>query len=517
VKPNPTKVIMTMPVWRRTLGALTALALLATAGCAGGDDAAETASTADTLRYVSVGSPATASNDPHGGLANEADAVRFALTYDVLTGQGPDGRTQPRLAESWQADPTQTKWRFTLRSDATFTDGKPVRAADVLWSLRRIERKAAENYGRLASFDLAASRVVDERTVEIVSRQPFAEVPRALESMTFIVPENADDFTESVPGSGPFRLVSSDAQTAVLERNDTWWGSVPPLRRIEVRAVADPQARAQAVLSGQADVAASVAPASAKQAEGRDDVDVLRRPAVTMYPFVMRTDRKPFDDPRVREAIKLAADRPALVEAVFLGYGQAGDDILAPADPSAPTGLTPRGRDVARAKQLLAEAGHAKGLTVTLHTTTSYPGMDTAATLFARQLADIGVTTQVKLNPPDTYFTTVWAKQDFYTGYFGGIPFFDVARVSLLSTSPTNETAWKKSGFDAALAAALAEPDETKRNTALGHLQRQVRDEGGYVVWGAGEGLDLTRAGVQGLPTGPGFARLFIEQARLTR
>lgn len=496
-----------------SLAALVATASLA--ACGGGEQNAATAS--DTLRYVSVGSPATASNDPHGGLGNESDAVRFALMYDVLTGQGPDGRTQPRLAESWKPDPTMTTWQFTLRRNATFSDGKPVRAADVLYSLRRIERKAAENYGRLAVFDLAASRVVDEHTVEIVSRQPFAEVPRALESMTFIVPDGSDDFTAAVPGSGPFTLVSNDAQTAVLERRDGWWGTPPSLRRIEVRAVADPQARAQAVLSGQADVAASIAPAAARQAEGRDDLSLVRRPAVTMYPFVMRTDRKPFDDPRVREAIKLAADRPALVDAVFLGFGKPGDDVLAPADASAPQGLTPRVRDVAKARQLLADAGHSGGLTVTLHTTTSYPGMDTAATLFAGQLKEIGVTAEVEMNPPDTYFTTVWGKQDFYTGYFGGIPFFDVARVSLLSTSPTNETGWKRPEFDTALNKALAEPDEAARNRALGTLQQQVRDEGGYVVWGTGDGLDLTRAQVQGLPTGPGFGRLFIDQVRLSQ
>ena len=502
----------------RTRIHLTLLTLLTAASLTACGDSGQTTATApDTLRYVSVGSPAAASNDPHGGLGNESDAVRFALMYDVLTGQGPDGRTQPRLAESWKPDATLTRWQFALRRTATFADGRPVRATDVLYSLRRIGRKAAENYGRLAAFDLAASRVVDDHTVEIVTRKPFAEVPRALESMTFVVPEGSDDFTRPVPGSGPFQLVSNDAQTAVLERRDGWWGTAPALRRIEVRAVADPQARAQAVLSGQADVAASIAPTAARQAEGRDDLSLVRRPAVTMYPFVMRTDRKPFDDPRVREAIKLAADRPALVQAVFLGYGRPGDDVLAPADPSAPEGLTPRSRDLAKARQLLAEAGHGGGLTVTLHTTTSYPGMDTAATLFAEQLKDIGGTARVKMDPPDTYFTKVWGKQDFYTGYFGGIPFFDVARVSLLSSSPTNETAWQRPAFDAALDKAMAEPDEAARNRALATLQQQVRDEGGYVVWGTGDGLDLTRAAVQGLPTGPGFGRLFIDQVRLSQ
>ncbi|MGL5819311.1 MAG: ABC transporter substrate-binding protein [Phycicoccus sp.] len=501
---------------RRRVAAVTALALLGIAASACSHEDSTPAATSDTLRYVSIGSPATASDDPHGGLANESDALRFALTYDVLTGAGAEGRTEPRLAQSWTPDETLTRWRFALRRDATFTDGRPVRAADVLYSLRRIERKAAENYGRLAMFDLAASRAVDDHTIDVVSRQPFADAPRALESITFVVPEGADDFTDPVPGSGPFRPVGDDAQTTVLERNEAWWGSAPPMRRIEVRAVADPQARAQAVLSGQADVAASVAPTAARQAEGRSDLALVRRPDVTMYPFVMRQDRKPFDDPRVREAIKLAADRGALVDAVFLGYGRVGDDVLAPGDPSAPTGLTPRDRDVAEARRLLAAAGHGDGLSLTLHTTTSYPGMDTAATLFARQLAEVGIAAKVQLSPPDTYFTTVWAKQDFYTGYFGGIPFFDVARVSLVSTSPTNETAWKKPGFDAALGAALAEPDEKARNAALGDLQRQVRDEGGYVAWGTGDGLDLTTDAVQGLPTGGGFARLFIDQVRLT-
>jgi peptide/nickel transport system substrate-binding protein len=333
--------------------------------------------------------------------------------------------------------------------------------------------------------------------------------------MTFVVPEGSEDFTKPVPGSGPYRLIRADAQTAVLERNEKWWGKAPPTRRIEIRAMADPKARADAVMSGQADVAGSVAPTIAKQVGGRSDLQVVRRPGVTMYPFVMRLDRKPFDDPRVRAAIKLAADRKALLDTVFLGYGEVTDDLIAPRDPSSPTGLEPHRRDVARARNLLAQAGHSDGLQLTLHTTTSYPGMDAAATLFARQLADVGVTAKVQLDPPDTYFSKVWSKEAFYTGYFGGIPFFDVARVALLSTSPTNETAWKRPGWDAAFADALAINDEQERNGRLGQLQKQVRDEGGYVVWAVGDGLDLARAGVRGLPTGPGFGRLFIDQVRL--
>ncbi|GAA3167585.1 ABC transporter substrate-binding protein [Nonomuraea salmonea] len=217
----------------------------------------------------------------------------------------------------------------------------------------------------------------------------------------------------------------------------------------------------------------------------------------------------------MREAIKLATDRQELLDKVFLGYGKLGNDLLTPADPSSPTGVPQRARDVARAKELLKEAGHADGLVLELATTTSYPGMDTAATLFAGQLGEAGITVRVTTEPPDAYWTKVFAQSDFYTGFFGGIPFTDVARVSLLSDSPTNETAWHRPEWDAAYDEAMAIEDETRRRKALGKLQSELREEGGYVVWGLGDGLDLTSSRVSGLPDGPGFDLAFIEQVRL--
>ncbi|GAA3464516.1 ABC transporter substrate-binding protein [Saccharothrix longispora] len=499
----------------RTALALAAATALA-AGCGSADDRGAPAAVPDTLRYVTAGAAASATDDPHGGILNQSDLARFALVYDVLAKPGADGGTELRLAESITPDAALTRWTVTLRPGATFTDGKPVTAADALFSLRRIHGKSAENFGRMTMFDLDASRVVDDSTVELVTTKPYAEVPRALESVTFVVPDGTTDFTRPVPGSGPFTQVEGTPEAAVLERNDGWWGPAPALRRVEVRAVIDPQARAQAVLTGQADVAIGVNPATAEQVKGNADYAVVHREAITLYPFVMRLDQAPFDDVRVREAIKLAADRDALVDKVFLGYGKAGGDLITPADPISPD-LPARTRDVTRARALLAQAGHGGGLNLTLHTTTSYPGMDTAALLFAEQLREIGVTAEVETAPPDTYWTEVWGQQPFYVGFFGGIPFLDVARVSLLSDAPTNETGWKRPEWDAGFDAALATADPAERTKQLGQLQTALRDEGGYVVWGAGDGLDLVRAGVEGLPTGPGFESSFIERTRLTR
>jgi len=498
----------------RVLVVVAAAALLT--ACSGSTDQRQ-ATGGDALRYAAVGAPATATNDPHGGIGNQSDLIRFALLYDVLAKPGDGGRTEPRLATTFTPSADLTRWTVALRPGVAFSDGRPVRAADVLFSLRRIHQKAAENFGRLQMFDMAASRVVDDHTVELATTKPYADVPRALESITFVVPDGTAGFDRPVVGSGPFRLAAGDAENAVLERNDSWWGPAPQLRRIEVRALPDPQARTQAVLSGQADVAADIGPAAARQVGDRQGFRVVHRPTVTMYPFVMRLDRPPFDDPRVREAFKLAVDREELVNKVFLGYGAVGNDLITPADPSSPRDLPQRERDLDRARELLAQAGHANGLAVSLHTTTSYPGMDTAATLYAAQLAEIGVDVEIVTDPPDTYWTTVFAKQDFYTGFYGGIPFTDVARVSLLGSSPTNETAWQRPAWDRTFEEALSTADPQLRGGLLEQLQRQLRDEGGYVVWGVADGLDLTTDRVHDLPTGAGFHSNFIERTRLQR
>lgn len=486
-------------------------AVLPLSACADGDSAGEGES---VLRYAAVGAAATATHDPHAGAGNESDSLRFGLLYDVLAVPGENGESDLRLATSIEPDDEDLEnWTVQIRSDAVFSDGSPVRADDVLYSLRRIAENAALNFGRLGMFDLEASEAVDDETLALVTERPYAAVPQALEAVTFVVPEGTEDFSEPVPGSGPFTFADGDAENAALERNDDWWGPEPPLERIEISAVPDPQTRVQAVVSGQAEVASSVDPPSIAEAE-EAGLEVVTQPGATMYPFVMRLDTEPFDDPDVREAFKLAADREQLVETVYLDHGRVGNDLIAPNDPSAPE-AEQREQDLDRARDLLEEAGHGDGLEVVLHTTTSYPGMDTAAVLYAEQLAEIGVDVEVETGDPDTYWTDVFAGEPFYTGFYGGIPLTDVATVALRSDAATNETAWQRPEWDEAFDEALATGDDEERRERLGELQLELRDEGGYVVWGTGDGLDVADPAVSGLPDGPGFDKLFIDQVRL--
>lgn len=493
---------------------LVAAALALTACSTPSATPGESGASEGPLRVVVAGSPTASSLDPHASFANESDAVRAALVYDPLTRPDGEGGTAPALAESWEPDAELQTWTITLREGVTFSDGSPVRAADALYSLRRIGQMGAENFGRLAEIDGEASSAPDDRTLKIVLRAPNAGLPQALEAVSMVVPEGSDDFTSPVPGSGPFIVTDTDAQTTTLTRNDDWWGPTPPSETIELRAVPDLQARAAAVTSGEADFAGNVSPAAARAAEESGDAQVVRRPGVTLYPLAMRLDVEPFDDPKVREAIRLAVDRQALVDTVFLGFGTVGDDVLSP---EAGPVTEQRTRDVERARELLAEAGYPDGLDVKLQSTTMYPGMDTTATLAAEQLAEAGIRVEVSLEPADTYFTEVYGSSPFYVSYYGGIPFTDLARVALVSQSPANETAWKFPEWDTAFNEALATEDDEARAELFGELQRQVQTEGGYVVWGFGDGVDLAAQGVTGAPTGPGFSRLYLDQLAKTK
>ncbi|MEQ0558061.1 ABC transporter substrate-binding protein [Amycolatopsis sp. NEAU-NG30] len=463
-----------------------------------------TPSSGGTLRYGTVAAGgATAVTDPHGALFNESDWVRMAALYDVLCVPGENGEVLPRLATAWSSSPDATRWRFELRADAVFTDGRPVRVRDVLYSLRRIAAKAAANGARLGTVDIGRS-TGDGNVLELVTSQPDAELPRTLAGVTFVVPEGTETFDNPV-GSGPFKLTRADAQGIALVRNDRWWGGRTPLDGLEIRGFADPQALSVAVVSELIDVAANVNPATAKTAERTGRLTVTSRPAALTYPLLMRLDKAPFDRPEVRQAVKLAVDRQALVDTVLLGYGAVGNDAPGPSDPSYPRDLAAPARDVAKARAL------AGGPSVVLNTTTAYPGMVSTATAVAGQLREAGITVEVRQHPAETYWTQVYTVEPFCVGYTADLPFPVWARQTALSTSSYNETGWKDPATDRGFAAAMATTDPARRTELLRGIQRRMAAEGGWVVWGSAASLTVAAPSVRGLPTGSGFARIFLD------
>ncbi|MDG4795591.1 ABC transporter substrate-binding protein [Micromonospora sp. WMMD1082] len=499
------------------IAGLAAGPLVAACGADDGDSAGTQPQAGGTLRVGTISSGAAVTSDPHGMIPGESDWLRMSALYDVLVAAGPDGAVLPALATDWTVENGATRHRFQLRTDAVFSDGRPVRAVDVLFSLRRTADKSMENGGRIGSIDLAESRAEGDHVVILETSTPEADMARTLAGQLYIVPDGTTTFDKPI-GSGPFLLSALDGGAATLTRNERWRGPKAKVDTLEIRGFADGQALSTAVTSGEIDLAANVGYPTARSAEATGRLTVVRHPAAASYPLVMNMTHAPFDRIEVRRAVKLAVDRQALVDTVLLGYGTVANDAPFFNDASYPKDLPAPARDLDEVRRLLSQAGQGGGFDAVIHVTTAYPSMISAATLLVQQLAEVNIRATIEEHPPETYWSQIYTKVPLYMGYTtDALSIQHWARAVLLSNAPVNETGWRDAAFDAEFSAALATVDAEQRRLALDKLQRRLADEAGWVMWGIGEGVDVAAKHVRDLPTGSGFARYALTDVWLEK
>ncbi|MFI6444227.1 ABC transporter substrate-binding protein [Kitasatospora sp. NPDC050543] len=506
------------------IGAAGALAACSSGKDGGSKDAAGTAAAGrqpragGTLKVGALGKASAVTRDPHGSQANESDYLVISLLHDTLTAPGEKTNTAPRLAASWKPSEDLKTWRFTLADGAKFHDGTPVTADDVVWSLKRL-RATPAGASRLPGIQPEGITAEDARTVVLVSDYANAELPLLTRLTTFVLKKDTkDDAVGSAPGTGPFKLDWFRDGNARLVRNDDWHGGKVLLDAIEVRIFESPQAMANALLAGQIDVASNVGAVAARTAEARKDIQILRRPNDMAMPIVMRTADGPFADPKVREALRLAVDRDAMVKQVLSGYGSVGNDILGTGDPAFAKDIPQRRRDLDRAKQLLAEAGFDTAKTYDLVTSEDISGLAESATLFATQVREAGVKINVVKQDSKVFWDATWLKAPLYTTYWGtndSVVF--LASKTMVSEAGMNETAWKEPAFDEAYRKAIGAADTAGRAKALHQLQEIEQVRSGYLLWGMADGIDLAGSAVRSLPTLPGYGRVQLEKTWLAR
>jgi len=490
------------------------------AGCGGEKEASVSGSGAagppkpgGTLRVGALGKRSAIERDPHGVLANESDFLIASLVFEALTIPGRE-QVAPRLASSWEPNADLTRWTFTIADRASFHDGTPVTADDVVWSLKRL-RATDAGASRLPGIKPGGIRKATDRSVLLVSDAPNAELPTLLRLNTFVLPQGTKK-PEQAAGSGPFKLASYKDGNAVLKRNDKWHGGKVLLDEIQITMFQDVSAMASAVLGGQIDFASNVGPVAARSAKANSGLRVIRRPNDVSLPIVMRIADGPFADVRVRQALRLAVDRPAMVKGALSGFGTVANDVMGVADPSYAKDLAQRQRDLAMAKQLLSDAKFDSSKTYELVTTADIPGLAESAVLFATQMKDVGVKLKVVKQDSAAFYDKTWLKAPLYTTYWGtndSVTFF--LSKTMISTTGFNESGWKNKQLDGLYAQAVGATDEAARKAALHDAQQLQYEQGGYVLWGMADGLDIARPVVKDLPTLAGYGRVFLERVWL--
>ncbi|QNS08254.1 ABC transporter substrate-binding protein [Streptomyces xanthii] len=454
------------------------------------------------LRAAFAGGGASETLDPHASNLF-ADVARAKALFDKLADYGADLSAQPRLASGWEAGAGLDRWKVTLRK-ATFHDGKPVTAQDVLYSYRRITdpKRAFRAKADLEPVDLEASRALDERTVEFVLKRPTAGFPNVLAAFgAYIVPEGAEQFDRKPVGSGPFRFVSfAPGKSAVFRRNTDYWDGAPHLDELEIVVANEESARVNALLGGQVEYAHELNPTTGRAHEGKGQIEILRLRNSGMQAFAMKTDRKPFDDRRIREAFFLIADREELVQGALSGAGEIGNDLFGKGYEYYADGLPQREQDLDRARSLLKKAG-AEDLTVTLDTSPVAAGFPEAASIFRDQAAKAGVTIKVRTGSKDSYWTDILDSGTLCSYRSGAMPIETHLSQRLLTASTTNATHWRHKDFDALYQQAQSTKDTGQRTAVYQRMQRRLYAEGGFLIWGFADWIIGTARTVRGVET----------------
>jgi peptide/nickel transport system substrate-binding protein len=465
------------------LACIAALAALATAGAA----AAADANCIKVLGYESSGEKQ--SMDP-ASLYSGDDAYHIFATYNRLVDLDADFRPVPELAESWESSADGRTWTFHLRPGVTFHDGSEFDAADVVYTFKRLFDPALATGAKQALTFLEPDGIgiVDAMTVTFTAKGPAADLPTLLANrFTNIVADGAkaEELRLRGNGTGPFvqEEFSPGGPMRVLKKNPRYWKpGLPKAECLRITVAPEAVAAVSALKSGEADLALNVDPSVIYTLKDNPGIQLLRTGASNSMTVSMWTDTPPFDDKRVRQALKLVVDRQAMIDAVLVGYGEPAADNPVPLGSPASFADEAAAADVARAKQLLAEAGYPTGLRLDMFTAESVPGMVSMAEAYAQMAAAAGIQVTVNVTPADSYWDDVWMKKPLVTSSWSMRPPVEALSHPFLSTSEVNETHWKNPDYDQLLAKAGATTDADERLKVYQAAGRLLAEEGGIII-----------------------------------
>jgi len=407
------------------------------------------------------------------------------LLYSRLVRQNAEGRTEADLAESWEPNAEATAWTFMLRDGVMFHDGKPLTSADVIYTLRQVVDPELGSPGAsvLEIVDMEKLEAPDDRTVVFTLKQPHADFPILLQHYScYIIPEgSAETIGTTGIGTGPFKLEAFDAEgRTIVVANDDYYAGPPLLERVEIVGIADSEGRASALLADQTDFEI-VAFEQAELVKRNPNLTLQEISGGDWLTLVMRTNVAPFDNVKVRQALKLVVDRPAMVETVLQGFGVvAGDHPVWPGDQYHLQ--IDRQQDIEQAKALLAEAGFADGLDVTLYTSDSLDGMVSLAVAYKEMAAPAGINVDIQQTPSDGYWNDIWLKEPFCVSSWGERQADQVLNELYRTGADWNETAWSSPEFEKLLDDARRELDFEKRKAIYQQAQQMLADEGGSII-----------------------------------
>ena len=388
-------------------------------GCGGSStEQTETGRASTNEIVVGIAQDLDDSLDPHKAVAAGTKEVMFNV-FEGLMKVSSDGSLIPAVAEKYTISEDHLTYTFTIREGIKFHNGDAVTAEDVLYSIERCAAASETGIVQVAALSaITGMEAADERTVVITLAEPNNEF---LVYLTLaILPADYTGQDTAPVGTGPFKFVSRAAQDSiVMEKNEAYWGTPAKLDKVTFKVFENADSIIMSMQSGAVDLFSHLT--STQTAQLGEEFYVVEGAMNLVQALYLNHAEKPFDDPRVCQALCYAVDKQQIFDLAFDGYGFPIGSSIYPSfakyfEEDLVNYYT---QDIEKAKALLAEAGYPDGFSMTITVPSNYqPHIDTAQVL-AEQLKAVGVTAEIQLVEWGTWLSDVYGGRQFQSTITG--------------------------------------------------------------------------------------------------
>jgi peptide/nickel transport system substrate-binding protein len=438
------------------------------------------------LRVATVQGSSSDSLDPSLLTSGHTNFLQYTM-HNHLTEIRPDGQLGPLLAESYETGSDPAEWIFKLRKDVEFHNGKSLTADDVIASLDRHRGEESTSAMKSAMQEIVSLTVDGNHVVKIKLKSASVDFPVMLSAGSLaILPSKNGQIEEFRIGCGSYILEDFEpGQYSRVKKNPNYYLSDRAfVDSAEILTIADTTARQNALVTGAVEVIGDVDASTADLFGRNKKIKVLDVGSTQHYTFPMRTDLAPFDNNHVRMALKLSIDREEVLDKIFSGHGQLGNDHpISLANRYHNAELEQQAFDPEKAKWHLKQAGLST-LKIKLSASDGlYPGAVDTVVLFSEHAKQSGIEITPNRMPDDGYWSDVWLKHPWSASYWSGRPTEDwMFTQGYSATSNWNESYWKNDRFNQLLVAARGEVDENLRREMYYEMQAITRDDCGSVI-----------------------------------
>ena len=478
---------------KRALSLLTAaMLLISLCACAGDTDNSNDDQSSAESGELSDGSSVTVgiaqdldSLDPHRALSAGTSEVLFNI-FEGLMKASPDGGVIPAVASDYEMSADGKTYTFTLREGVTFHNGTTVTLDDVLYSLNRCAGSESDGAPLITAFSNVESISADaEGRVVVTLTEPSLEFLNAMTAA--IIPKDSGSTQATAPvGTGPFSFVSYMPQNSMeVVRYEGYWGKAAHLEKVTFKIITDANTLVLGLNGGTLDMVIHLPNTSAPEIQ--EGFTVLTDTMKLVQALYLNNDVKPFDDVRVRQAMYYAVNVPELIQFVCDGAGVPTGTSMYPAFTKYFVAelADKYQQDLAKAKQLLTDAGYPNGFTMTITVPGNYEQHVDTALVLADQLSKVGITAQVQEVAWETWVQDVYKGRQ-YEGTVSGIAASNMTAREMLerytTTHSKNFINFSDAEFDDVVARAMTTMDMDEQ-VALYKRAQEILSEQAGSIW----------------------------------